>query len=53
MVGDVEMTGGPADLPMQTAAATHQRILPLVKNNPVFFTDEAKAVTEVENLLGR
>lgn len=44
----------------QTAAATYRRIIPLVKDNPVLFhslshvwMDEVKAVTEVENLLGR
>jgi bacterioferritin len=44
----------------QTAAATYGRITPLVKHDPVFFhsllhvqMDEMKAVTEVENLLGR
>ena len=44
----------------QTAAATYQKIVPLVKDNPVFFhalshvwMDEVKAVTEMETLLGR
>jgi bacterioferritin (cytochrome b1) len=44
----------------QTAAGTYKKILPLVKDNPVFFhalmhvhMDELKAVTEVENLLAR
>ena len=44
----------------QAAAATYQRIVPLVKDNPVFYhalshvwMDEVKAVVEVENLLGR
>lgn len=44
----------------KAAAATYKRILPLVKDNPVFFhallhvhMDELKAVTEVENLLAR
>jgi bacterioferritin (cytochrome b1) len=42
------------------AAATYRKIVPLVKDNPIFFhalshilMDEMKAVVEVENLLGR
>jgi bacterioferritin (cytochrome b1) len=42
------------------AAATYQRVIPQVKDNPVFFhalshvwMDEEKAVVEMENLLGR
>ncbi len=44
----------------KAAAATYKKILPLVKDQPVFFhallhihMDELKAVTEVENLLAR
>ena len=44
----------------QAAAATYEKIVPLVKDDPVFFhalshvwMDERKAVVEVENLLGR
>lgn len=44
----------------KAAAAAYKKILPLVKDQPVFFhallhihMDELKAVTEVENLLAR
>jgi bacterioferritin (cytochrome b1) len=44
----------------QTAANTYRTIVPLVKDNPIFFhalshimMDEMKAVVEMENLLGR
>jgi bacterioferritin (cytochrome b1) len=44
----------------QTAAAAYQKIVPLVKDNSVFFhalshimMDEMEAVVEMENLLGR
>ena len=44
----------------QKAAATYQKIVPLVRNHPVFYhsifhilKDEMSAVIEMENLLGR
>jgi bacterioferritin (cytochrome b1) len=44
----------------QTAAATYEKIVPLVKDNPVFYhalshiwMDERKSVVEMEKLLGK
>jgi len=58
--GDVRVMLEEALKTERTAAATYKKIVPMVKDNPVFFhalmhiwMEEVKAVTEAENLLGR